>query len=131
VRIRTRARHGLALGALVGALAIGCTTGETSEDQHTRAVRDLVRDAGYTEDVAECIVDQVEATIGLAALEDADADDALTAQINEIATSCLLVVPTRTDGTPSQPTKSSESSVVSVPQDPEALTTTTGAPRGG
>ena len=107
----------------------GCTTGETSEDQRTRAIRDMVRRGGYTEDVAACIVDELEATVGLAVLEDESASDELTAQINDIATGCLLVVPTGTGGPSSSVTDTVLPGTSTAPQDPDAVTTTTGSVR--
>jgi hypothetical protein len=116
---------GVAAAACV--LVPACTTGETSEDQRDSAVRRMVQRMGVTEDVAVCIVDQVEATLGLAVLEAENPSDAVAVQLNEITTDCLLVVPS--DGTAPSTTQGPGQGTTSLPTDPNAVTTTTGAPR--
>jgi hypothetical protein len=126
--VRTSIRILLAASAVAAcALVPACTTGETSEDQRDSAVRRMVQRMGVTEDVAVCIVDEVEATLGLEVLEAQNPPDAVAVQLNEITTDCLLVVPG--DGSAPSTTRAEGEGTTSLPTDPNAVTTTTGAPR--
>ncbi len=119
--------------ALSAALVVvglsACTTGETEVDARTEAVRQIVRDAGVTRDVASCIVDELEATIGLEVLDDAGTSDELALQLNEITTACLLDEPS--DGSPTSSTAPTPTAVPATPPSTVAgsATTVIGPPR--
>lgn len=127
-----RGKWGLVV-ALVAFVGAACTTGDTSSDPRIAAERRIVRDFGLTEDVAECVVDEIEATVGLQVLEDAETPDEVMVQINDMITDCLLVVPGTpgpTSGTPRPPPPGGTDLPAQTSEpDAEAISTTTGAPR--
>lgn len=128
--------------AVVLAVAVGafsCTTGDTGADERSTAIRNVVLKLGVTEDVATCVVDELEATVGISVLDDteltgADADEAAL-QVNEILTNCLLDGPISSTTGPAGAGGSDATSEVvppssefQAPSDPDSYATTTGLP---